>query len=119
MTEAKQELIGMSESGELAEIKGQLEARKGRLSGDLHRLADIREALCIPAVASMSDQRLAAYLKKCGCKNLGQKRFDPQGPYKTAIWAIRDVEKWSAATEGDIAEYLVQETNRYANRRSA
>ncbi|TXI77350.1 MAG: hypothetical protein E6Q43_01220 [Dokdonella sp.] len=115
-TEAKDAMIdrGMSPAQRL--LKRFAEDRKDVFAHDLFTFDEFEKCLrgwqaVYPyGEGAFSDFKLTAHstaraLNSIGARNLGQKRLT-DGAQKESVYAIRGVERWLSATEGEIRSYI-------------
>jgi hypothetical protein len=111
MTVAKQSLIADSRSELARDVELEIDLREGVFQRDIVTLAEV-EAQLGRSMHGKTKVKLTAALKTIGAVPFAQQRvpgrwdgciFIPQ-PGRASLWAIRNVDFWTATTAGDRAE---------------
>ncbi|MDB4044446.1 bifunctional DNA primase/polymerase [Emcibacteraceae bacterium] len=98
-TDAKDQLLRETEPFEVKELRRLIELSRSPFSCDIVALDDLQGHP--PITPLITTHKLAGYLKRIGCKAVGQIRL--QGLSRKRLWIVRNVGKWQAASNADIA----------------
>lgn len=102
-TQARDELVDASRDPNHEYLRDRLQAGEAPFVRDLITLADLRDNLVHQKQIRLDLRALAKILRSLGAVDLGQKRV---GDTKPRVWAVRNVDRWTTATEEAIAGAL-------------